>query len=140
MTIPSEPTTRRTVIKAAAWAMPVVAMAATAPLAAASTPPDLICTTGDQTVRDVRIIDSAILITLTDAASTSVDVTIRLSGHPEIHRNLVPAGTPTNGVPHMQNYIPGETIVIPTPRKYDRARGDWLQVTTVHNENCAVLS
>ena len=130
---------RRQVIKAAAWAAPVVALAATAPLAAASTtPPDLYCVSGDSDVKDVQVRGNLLFITFTDQAQNSVDVTIRVSGHPEIHYNFIPEGTPTNGVPHMKNYKRGETVTIPLGRAYDRDR-DWMQVKTIHNENCVIV-
>ena len=132
-------TTRRDLMKAAAWAVPVVAMSAAVPLAAASTPtlpPKLLCISGDPDVENVIIDGDNLVITFTKDARNSVDVTIRPVGEAEIHYNFVPQGTPTNGVPHMKNYTPGDSVVIPLPRNYDRLLGDWLQVKTIHNENC----
>lgn len=132
---------RRQVIKAAAWAMPVVALTVATPAAAASTPtpPDLYCTTGDTDVQDVAYRDGMLWITFAITARNSVDVTIRQVGEAEQHFNFVPQGTPTNGVAHMRNYSPGEIVPLALPRAYSIQRGDWMQVKTVHNENCVVI-
>lgn len=136
----SENIDRRKLVKAAAWAMPVVALSAAAPMAAASTPtPNLYCSSGDTDVKDVQVRNGVLYITFADTAQNSVDVTIRQEGEAEQHFNFVPAGTPTNGVPHMKNYTAGEVVAIQLPRAYSLQR-DWMQIKTIHNENCVVVS
>lgn len=124
--------TRRSVIKAGAWAAPVVALAATAPLAAASG--ELLCEQRSTQV-SVHPTDAALLISFLPGARNSIDVTIRQAGYAEQHFNYVPAGTPTNSVPHMRNYTPGDVAAIPLPRPLDPAR-DWFQVEAIHLTDC----
>lgn len=134
---------RRTFVKGAAWSVPVIAAAVSVPAAAASEPyppkpPILVCTPQnyDADVELVTVSGNLLLIKFRRGAQNSVDVTVRIRGHRETHLNLVSPGTPTNGVAHMKNYLPGQVFSVTLPDTYDRDRGDWLQVKTVHNENC----
>ena len=68
------------------------------------------------------------------SARNSIDITVRIQGR-EVHYNLVPPGTPTNGVKHMKNYTPGAVFYTPLTEVFDKGR-DWFQVRTIHNENC----
>ncbi|WP_168429383.1 hypothetical protein [Microbacterium sp. K24] len=138
---------RRSFVKGAAWSVPVIAAAVATPLAAASgphpspeptKPPILVCTppNHDPDVESVSITGNLMLIKFRPGAQNSVDVTVRIAGQREVHLNLVSPGTPTNGVAHMKNYLPGQVFTVTLPDAYNRRRGDWLQVKTVHNENC----
>lgn len=130
-------TSRRGVLRAAAWSAPVVALALAAPAAAASGEV-LVCTSNDPTVESVTLDGRSFIITFRDDASTSVDVTIRQDGFPEIHFNLMPPGSPDNGVAHERIYTPGGVFAITLHRPYNRAK-DWQQTKTIHNENCVVI-
>lgn len=133
----TEDITRRTALGAAAWSLPVVALAIATPAAAASTtpPPALACVNDDPDVEGVTILGTTLFVAVRATARNAIDVTIRQAGEAEIHLNLTPPGTPTNGNPREVNYTPGRTVGITLTRPYDLSR-DWLQVKTVHNENC----
>lgn len=127
---------RRTFVRNAAWAAPVIAAAVAVPMAAASVEPDLQCTTNDSDVATVTTSGNILTIFFHATAQNAVDVTIRLAGHQQIHYNLAREDRfVDNGAPHEKPYKAGGSFVITLPRPYDRAT-DWMQIKTVHNENC----
>lgn len=137
---------RRSVVNAAAWSVPVIAVAVATPLAAASQPPDpprMLCTPRNPYDGDVEAVSFdgvTMAIIFRRSARNWVDVTVRQAGFKEIHYNLGAPGQPTNNQPHMKNYTPGGVFTIVLPRPFDAALGDWFQVQTIHPNNCAVTS
>ena len=130
---------RRQAMLGAAWSLPVVALAVAAPLAAASpTQHGIYCVTDDPDVESVTSANTTMLVHIRSGAQNAIDVTIRQQGYPEYHVNLIPPGTPTNGVGDQENYVPGEAFIIElwTPFRLDR---DFMQVKTVHRENCVAI-
>lgn len=136
---------RRAVIHAAAWSMPVIAVAVAVPLAAASEapkPPLLVCKPRSVHGGDVEAVtfDGNIMaIKFRPNARNWVDVTIRQQGLAEIHINLGAPGQPTNNQPRMGNYVPGEVYTIALSRPFD-INCDWFQVQGIHPNNCEVVS
>lgn len=125
---------RRSLLSTAVWSVPVVGFAVAAPAAAASQRPSGLRCVESNTPAVVTIQGDVFSVTFGASARNSTDVTIRQDGQKEIQFNFVPAGTPTNGVPHMVTYRPGETHTIPLGRAWKA--GDWFQCSTIHKENC----
>lgn len=143
----SSPTpTRRSVIKAAAWSAPVIAAAIATPLAAASQPPKpplYVCRPRNPYSGDVELVTiegNTLIIKFKASAQNTVDVTLRLAGHKEIHYNLAREDRyVNNGQAHEKPYKAGGTFTITLPRPIDLAT-DWGQVQAVHLTDCVVAS
>lgn len=133
---------RRELLKAGAWAAPALVLATASPAAATTSvptePPSLICAANDPAVLDASFQGNILVIRTRSGQSNAIDVTIRQPGHPQYHRNYVTQGK--NPGDNQILYVPGESIYVPLERHYDPARGDWMQVRTIHNENCVEVA
>lgn len=141
----NDPISRRTVVRGAAWSVPVIAAAIALPLAAASeppTPPKLLCRPRnpyDGDVQDILFDGNVMTIIFRSTAQNTVDVTVRIQGYSEIHYNLAREDRyVNNGQKHEKPYKAGGsfTIALPTPFVLGR---DWFQVQTIHPDNCVVM-
>ena len=136
---------RRTVLKAAAWAVPLTVLVTATPARAASgdvPPPALFCppqNPGSGDVEWVRIEGLVLFIQTKSTARNAIDVTVRQAGTQTVHLNLMPPGSPNNGVPHERPYTPGELVTVALPVAFDLAR-DWFQVQAIHSTDCVVTS
>ena len=136
---------RRALVRSAVWSVPVIAVAAATPHAAASQeaePRGLVCTpknVGEGDVEAVAFNGNVMSILFRPTARNWVDVTVRQPGFKTIHYNLGAPGQPTNNQPHMRNYTPGGAFTIALPRPFDRVC-DWFQVQSLHIDDCVVTS
>lgn len=130
---------RRTVVSAA-WSAPVIALAVALPNVAASQDDDRIeCNVAGGEVESATFEGRTLTIRFHATAQNAVDVTIKMAGHPQIHYNLTRFDRYVdNGQPHERPYLAGGFFTITLPRPY-RLATDWIQVRTIHNENCVAV-
>lgn len=141
----SEPT-RRTVVTAAAWSVPVIAAAVAVPLAAASVTPEEPCAyicrpknPYDGDVQDVTFNGNVMTILFKPSAQNTVDVTVRIAGYSEIHYNLARQDRYVdNGQPHEKPYTAGGSFTIALPAPFNKDR-DFLQVQAIHAYDCVAV-
>lgn len=129
-----QPVSRRTLVKGAAWSIPVIGAAVVAPVAMASTdrPADTVtCTASDGRIVFLR--EDRVDV-VTEQGDGAIDVTIRQQGLPEMHYNLVAQGA--NRGDNQLPFTPGEVVAVRVPRRVD-PKIDWFQVATVHPGDCA---
>lgn len=138
-------TTRRAVVKGAAWAVPVIAVSVATPLAAASGEPEpcnYVCRPRnpyDGDVQDVLFNGLVMTVIFKASAQNTVDVTVRIPGYPEIHYNLAREDRyVNNGQAHEKPYKAGGSFTINLPVPFDKDR-DYLQVQTIHAYDCVAV-